>query len=106
LIGGVIYLKTNESIRISNSNHPFFAVLIKFIDGLSSLSMQDFVEFGKQIQEKFPEVKIPEIINEFSDILLLNAGFRIEKIPGIYLLTGIDLPQLHFTHKTRIKRIL
>ena len=106
LMGGLTYLKTNESIRISNSNHPVFEVLIKLIVGLSSLSTLDFVEFGKQIQENFPEIKIPEIMKELSDILLLNAGFRKEKIPGIYLLTGIDLPQLHFTQKTRIKRIL
>jgi hypothetical protein len=105
LIGGLNFSRPNESIRTSYPKHPVFEVFIKLFWGLSSISIRDFVEFGKQIQKKFPEMKIPEIMKELSDILLLNAGFRKEKVPGIYLLTGTDLPQLRFKPITKLKRI-
>jgi hypothetical protein len=106
LMPGCMFLKSNAPIPAPESYHPIFKLVMNLTKERSLLSIQNLIDLVKNVQEKFPEMKIPEIMNKTQDILLSNSGFIKENIPGIFLLTGVDLPQLHFTQKTRIKRIL
>jgi hypothetical protein len=51
-------------------------------------------------------MKIPEIIQEMTAFLLSGGHFLKQNIPGIFLLMGVDLTGLHFTPKSRLKKIL
>jgi hypothetical protein len=79
---------------------------MKLMESSTSLSMLDFIELAKQIQDELIDMKIPEIFKGISDALILSAGFVKVVLQGIFLITGLDLPNMHFTARTRIKRIL
>ena len=104
LIAGCSFLKTNEPE--SKSAHPIKALVAKAVEGQSTFSLPDLIELSKQVQVEFPEMTIPEILNDSIDLLQSNAGFIKVIVPGIFLLTGVDLPRLHFKPKTKLKRIL
>jgi len=104
LIAGCSFLKSN--VPVSKSVHPINDLVGKAIEGQSTFSLTDLIELGKQIQVAFSELKIPEIMKITLDILESEAGFIKENMPGVFLLTGVDLPRLRFKPKSKIKRIL
>lgn len=106
LMGGCLFTKTNASQPISTSDNPFHAWVLQSVGETTQFSIQNLVDLGKQLQLQFPRMKIPEIMNEISEILLAEGEFLKEANPGIYLLTGVDLRELHFTPHTRLKKIL
>lgn len=106
LISGSVFTRINAESPISESVHSISSQINPFVAGLSQISIHQLIELGKQIQGQFPEMKIPEIMSEITAILLTSSRFRKEKIPGIFLLTGVNLAQLHFTAKSRLKKIL
>jgi hypothetical protein len=106
LIAAFCFSKFHSSDQMRDSDHPIISLVMKLVEGKTNLSIQDFVELAKQIQEEFAEMKIPEILKEISDALILNVGFIKVDIPGIFLLTGVDLPQLRFKKSTKLRRIL
>jgi hypothetical protein len=106
LIAAFCFSKFNSSDQMRDSDHPIISLVMKLVEGKTNLSIQDFVELAKQIQEEFAEMKIPEILKEISDALILYAGFVKEDLPEIFLLTGVDLPQLRFKTSTKLRRIL
>ncbi len=87
--------------RINSETQAFIGPVIQ---GKDLLMLHDLVELAKQYQVQFPEMQIPEIWNAINTIL--QPDFRKEKAPGIFLLIGCDLPGLHFTSKSRLKKIL
>lgn len=87
--------------RIDSGNQAFISPTIQ---GKDQLSLHDLVELAKQYQIQFPEMQIPEIWNAINTIL--QPEFRKETTAGIFLLIGSDLPGLHFTSKSRLKKIL
>jgi len=106
LIPAFSFSKSDSHDQMRDSDHPVISLVKKLVEGKTSLSIQDFVEFAKQIQEEFAEIKIPEILKGISDAVILYSGFVKVDLPGIFLITGVDLPNMHFTTRTRIKKIL
>lgn len=85
--------------------HPLESLIINSLSRSSQFSMHEMIKLGKQIQLQFPEMKIPEILNGITEVLHTTCGYAKENIPGIVLLMGIDLVNLHFTAKSRLKKI-
>lgn len=103
LMAGCIFIRNKEvgSIPENRISETIFESVLELIQ----LSIQNIIELSKQIQQLFPEMTIPEILNEIRSILQLEGGFIQESLPGIYLLSGVNLPDLKFTSKSRIKKI-
>ena len=106
LLADSSFLKSYPQITSFESDSLLSALVLKAVEGLDRFSTQNLIDLGKNIQEHFPELKIPEIMNGMTEILLLKAGFVRGNIPGIFLISGVDLPNLQFAARTRIKRIL
>jgi hypothetical protein len=106
LMAGYLFSKTNETSTDSESDQSFKSFVFQFVTGATKLSIQNLIDLGKQVQVQFPEMKIPEIMNKIKEVLLTNGGFTKENIPGIFLLTVVDLPELQFTSKSQLKKIL
>ncbi|MDP2335590.1 MAG: hypothetical protein Q8N05_03890 [Bacteroidota bacterium] len=106
LIWGYAFVKTKAQIPVSESQQLIQSVILRSVKGQNQVSVQNLIDMGKRVQVHFPEMKIPEILNELSEVLLSKGGFSNEKIPGIFLLTGTDLVGLHFTPTARLKKIV
>ena len=99
IFAGQKFSRTNQSSPVSGNQ------ISELGSSASQLSLQEVIELAKQRQAVFPEKNIPEILNEISAELLENEGFVQVPVPGIYLLSGANLPELKFTAKSRIRRI-
>jgi hypothetical protein len=104
LMAGCTFVKTKAAN--SEPDMPFESMVLNLAAKSIQFSIQDMIGLGKQIQIQFPEMNIPEIINGMKEVLLSSGGFTKENIAGIFLLTGVDLVNLHFTPKSRLKKIL
>ena len=106
LVPACRYIKQNDQVPVYESGNALQMFVLQEVSSLSELSVPHLIDRGKQIQEHFPELKIPEIMDQLHRVLLVNGGFVKEAVPGVFLLTGADLPNLHFTHRSRVKKIL
>jgi hypothetical protein len=106
LMSAYSFIRISADSFVLKPEHSISSLIHSFVAELRSISIQNLIEMGKQVQVQFPEMKIPEIINEIIPILLESKRFREEKIPGIFLLIGSDLIGMHFTAKSRLKKIL
>lgn len=106
LISGFSFIRINAESPVSKSVHFLTSIINESVAELTQISIHDLIEIGKQVQMQFPEMKIPEILGELNLCFLESGSFRKAKIPGIFLLIGADLRELHFTAKSRLKRIL
>lgn len=70
------------------------------------LSFTQLVESGRQLQQQFPEMDVPALLNTMIRVLISDAGYVKEPQAGIFLFTGLDLKTLHFTAQSRLKKIL
>lgn len=104
LMAGTLFIKANTANF--DSDQPFESLVIKSATELTQFSIPETIDLAKQVQHQFPEIKIPEILNRITTILQTRAGFSMEITPGIYLLSGTDLVNLHFTSKSKLKKIL
>lgn len=103
LMAGCIFVKIKTAN--SGSDKPFESTVMNLVAESIQFSIQDMIGLGKQIQLQFPEMKIPEIMNGIKEFLLTTGGFTKENIAGIFLLTGVDLVNLHFTSNCRLRKI-
>jgi len=99
-----------ELVKVSEivpaTQDAFHVFIYSHISASARITMPNLIETGKLVQEHFPDRKIPEIIKEMAEVLLAGGAFKKEIIPGIFLLIGADLPELRFTSKSRIKKLL
>ena len=105
LISNLVFSKNSNTIPKNNHEDSLEAVIRHYCKNKNRLTIQDLIVLAQQMQEHFTEMKIPEIISELSQTLL-NKGFSKQNLPGIFLLSGTDLINLHFTSKTQLKKIL
>lgn len=96
----------NTSAFVSFIEPPFRFFVLQSVVLSVNFSIQELIELGKKAQVQFPEMEIPAILNEISKILQSEGGFIKETIPGIYLLYGVDLVGLHFTSRSKLRKIL
>lgn len=106
LMGGFMFTKTESTQMNGATDSLFKGIVIQSVRESTQLTLHNLIDLGKQLQIKFPEIKIPEIINEIVELLIGEGGFIKETLPGIYLLSGVDLVGLHFTPKSRLKQII
>jgi hypothetical protein len=106
LISGFSFHRINAESTGSKSIHFLSTTISQFVAELPQISIHELIEIGKQVQMQFPEMKIPEILSELNSFFTESGHFRKERIPGIFLLIGANLLELHFTAKSRLKKIL
>jgi hypothetical protein len=106
LMAGCRFAKTSATTKIFESDQEFSSFVLQSVADSIQFSIQNLIDLGKQVQVQFPEMKISAILNEISAVLLTDGGFVKETIPGIYLLTGVNLVELQFTPKSKLKKIL
>ena len=106
LMAGIIFTKINATQPNGVSGNTFKLFVLQSVSESTQLSIQNLIDLCKQLQLQFPEMKIPAIMNEIYEVLLGEGGFIKETNPEIYLLTSVDLVKLHFTPKTRLKKII
>jgi len=106
LMGGYLFTKTEISQMKEAFDSQFKNNVLQAVIASTQLTIHNLVDLGKQLQVQFPEMKIPVIMNEISEVLLGEGRYTKETIPGIYLLSGADLVDLHFTPKSRLKQII
>ena len=106
LMAGIIFTKINATQPNGVSVNTFKLLVLQSVSESTQLSIQNLIDLCKQLQLQFPEMKIPAIMNEIYEVLLGEGGFIKETNPEIYLLTSVDLVKLHFTPKTRLKKII
>lgn len=105
LIAGFSFTRNKTSSPNLLSDNPFWSMVLQLAGGFEQLLIQDYMEMGKKLQVQFPRMKIPAIMNEITAALLSEGGFEKQTNPGLYLFTGVDLVNLHFTPKSRLMKI-
>jgi hypothetical protein len=105
LITGFCYTKTGSSAIIPEDN-PVALAVHQAIQEINQFSIRGFLDLCKSVQEQFSELKIQEIFSETSAALESNGTFERQQLPGLFLISGLDLPGLRFKPTTTIKQIL
>ena len=103
LMEGFRFIKTNAAN--AHSDQPLESMVMKSLAATTKFSIYELIDLGKLVQLQFPEMKIPEIMNKITSTLQTYGGSSMVSQPGIFLLTGVDLVNLHFTSKSRLKKI-
>jgi len=106
LMAGYKFTKTNSDNLRFESDQTFRSIVLRIVGDTTQFSIQNVVDLGKQLQVQFPEMKIPAILDEIAVTLQTDGGYTKEPIPEIYLLIGSDLAGLHFTSRSKLKKIM
>lgn len=80
--------------------------LLHFPANSNQLSLHQLVDTGKEMQKQFPQMTIPDLLNSMLTVLITHAGYVKKPVPGLYLLTKLEMQGLHFTPASRLKKIL
>lgn len=104
LIGNSEFIKSEglATAGVENDNplQWFDSILNK-----DQLPLKEVIDLARQLQDRFPQMNIPAILNKTEQVLISKAYIK-KTIPGLYLLSGINLHTLHFTPQSRLKKIL
>ncbi len=106
VMAGFAFVRTTGSTPVSEPNETIQSFVYQRTTELNQLSLQDMIGLGKQMQNQFPEMNIPDIWQAITAVLLTNLGFMKQEVSGIFLLNGADLVRLQFTPKSKLKRIV
>ena len=98
-------VKTFPRQVVSSPVDTFQFQVLEAVKDSNHLSMTQLVDLGKLLQEQFKQMNVPQILENILDVLLSKAGYEKRPLAGICLLSGLDLALLHFTSKSRIKKI-
>lgn len=104
LMAGCTFTKTKAANP--EPDQPFESMIMKYLAATTQFSIYELIDLGKLVQFQFPEMKIPEILNGVNEVLFSTGAYTKVNIAGIFLLTGVDLVNLHFTSNSRLKKIL
>ena len=80
--------------------------LPEFLPETDQISLQSLIEAGKLVQQQFPEKTISKFFSETAEILVQSGNYQKVPEPGVFLLTGVDLVNMKFTPKSRLKKLL
>lgn len=98
--------KREQWAVISFPEDLFHLQLIPLLANSGSISLHQLIDTAKELQQQFPEIKIPDLLNKMLMILISEAGYIKKPLPGLFLLKGLDLAGMHFTPASRLKKIL
>ena len=100
------FVKCRSDLNTFTGDQSIQSLVLQLLANHSEVSMQHLIEAGVKIQEHFPEITIPELWNEMTPVLLAEDRFSKHDEAGLFLWIGVDLVNLHFTSKSRLKKIL
>lgn len=100
------FVKCRTDLNVFTVDNSIQSLALQLLANHSEVSMQHLIEAGVTIQEHFPEITIPELWDEMKSVLLAEGRFSKNDEEGIFLWIGVDLVNLHFTSKCRLKKIL
>lgn len=104
LIGNSEFIKsegfTTAGVENENPLQLFDSILNK-----NQLPLKEVIDLARQLQDRFPQMNIPAILHQTEQVLISKAYIK-KTIPGLYLLSGINLHTLRFTPRSRLKKIL
>jgi len=106
LITNFRFIRVHSDFLGNGSVSPLDSRIIELVADLKEVVIQNVIETGMQIQVQFPEMTIPQILIEITNSLLNHGRFSRMHVSGIYLLSGVNLPDLKFTNRSRLKKIL
>jgi len=98
IITGIGFRKTkpSESENQDSKVKPFLQS--------NTIQLPEFIDLLKHIQNNYPEEKFP-VVMKMAEEQIQSAGFEKIYESGIFLLSGINLPELKLTAKTRLKKL-
>ena len=100
------FVKEGTENNVLMPESSFYPVIQESLVGLERFSVEKLIEMGIQVQELFPELEIPEIITGITEELITTGNFRKQISLGIFILTGANLVEMHFTKRSKLKKIL
>lgn len=104
LMGAYEFIKSNgaisESLDAENPLLVFHSLFNKKI-----ITLNEIIDLAKHLQDQFPKMNVPQLLNK-ADQALQSQAFVKKTIPGLYLLSGLDLEKVRFTAKTRLKKVI
>lgn len=100
------FVKCRSDLNTFTGDQSIQSLVLQLLANHSEVSIQHLFEAGVTIQEHFSEITIPELWNEITAVLLAEDRFSKHDEAGIFLWIGVDLVNLHFTSKSRLKKIL
>lgn len=103
MMGAFEYIKKDD-LTSSDDTEQLLSLFDPILNA-EYLSFKDVINLARQLQDSFPEMNIPDLLNKIEQVLLSNA-FVKKTIPALYLLSGLDLKTLRFTEKTRLKKVV
>lgn len=80
--------------------------LIDLLAHSTHISLEQLMNAAKALQKQFPGMTVPGLLNRMFQILISQAGYVKKPLPGLFLITGLDLSGMHFTPASRLKKIL
>lgn len=106
LITNFRFIRVHSDFHDNVSVSPLESRIIQLTTDFKDVTIQNVIEVGMQIQVQFPEMTIPQILIEITNSLLNDGRFSGMNVPGIYLLSGVNLSELRFTPRSKLKKIL
>mgnify|MGYP001611042402 CR=1 FL=1 len=106
LITNCRFVRTPSDLPRHKTDNLLKSLIVQLVFGLNEVTIRNLIEIGIQIQAQFPSMTIPEILHEITNILLIDRKYSRQIVPGIFLLIGVNLADLHFTPKSKLKKIL
>jgi len=100
------FVRIHSEFQRSESVTLLESAIFQLFADIDEINIQVLIETGMHIQEQFPEMTIPQILNEISKSFLNDARFSRMNVPGIYLLSGVNLSELKFTDRSKLKKLL
>jgi len=106
LMAGFYFVKSAVNQPITSVDNTVRSMVLQSVGESTLWSIHEHIELGKSVQGRYPQLTIPFILNELTGVLLTEGKFVKQTIPGIYLLTGVNLADLHFKPNSRLKKII
>lgn len=78
--------------------------ILQLMSRLDQLSANQIFDIAQQVQFQFPDRTIAEIF--IAIYSFLDTYFIRKKSSGLFLIIGSDLVPLHFTERSRLKKIV
>lgn len=104
LMGSYTFIKT-DGITNAGLENEIPQQLVDSILNKDQLLLKEMIDLAMQLQDLFPQLNIPAILHKTEQVLISKAYIK-KTVPGLYLLSGINLHTLRFTPRSRLKKIL
>lgn len=103
MMGAFEFIKQDD-LTNSNALEPSLALFNPIIKK-DHLSFKEVIGLTRQLQDSFPDENIPDLLQKIEQVLLSNA-FVKKNLAALYLLSGLDMKNLRFTERTKLKKVV